>query len=115
MTIFKRAIIFSGTMAILGQVSAASAGPQWHACQPVDVAAYKTRVHVQCSSTAAGGIKYFAVKSSETFAKNFLVVANSALVAGKSLKILFYSNKYGTNFGCGRSNCRPADGIIILR
>ena len=115
MTMLKSTVILSGVFALFGHASATYAGSQWHVCQPIDVAAYNTRVHVKCSSSAAGGIKYFAVKSSEPFAKNFLAVANSALVAGKSLRVLFNSNRYGTNFGCGRGNCRPADGIIILR
>lgn len=91
------------------------AAPQWHVCQPVDVAAFTSRVHVRCQTSAAGGIKYFSVKASEDFAKNFLAIANSALLAGKSLKVRFDASTSGSNFGCARSDCRPATGIAIIR
>lgn len=111
----KGAIFLSWAIALFGQASPTHAGSQWHVCQPVDVAAFTTRVHVKCQTSAAGGIKYFAVRSSEPFSKNFLAIANSALVSGKSLQVKFDSSRSGENYGCSNNNCRPAEAIAIFR
>ena len=112
---FKTAVTCSALAALAATATPTLASSQWHVCRPVDVAAYASRVHVNCASSAAGGIRYFAVKASNPFSKSFLAIANSALVAGKSLKVMFEASASGNSYGCKSSSCRPAQGIMIFK
>jgi hypothetical protein len=83
-------------------------------CTPVFVAVFGNRVHVECAA-AVGGIKFFAVSTSNTaHAARILSTASTAQVAGRNLLIWYDpANTSGTSFGCGAGDCRTIDGLAF--
>jgi hypothetical protein len=76
-------------------------------CTPVEVAAFKERVHVKCAA-AVGGILYFAAPTSDVaHAARILSLISTAQVAGRTLGIKYDpADTKGSSFGCGKSDCR---------
>src|SRR5215471_1890607 len=81
---------FYAICCIVVMAGPSSAAAAWVDCTPANVATFAGRVHVKCVATVSGGIQYFAVASSDTaFANRFMSIASSALVAGRTLSVLF--------------------------
>ena len=84
-------------------------------CNPVDVASFGNRVHVQCNP-GNGPIVFFAVSTANTAtAQRFQDLALAALLNGKKLTIQYNQGDTTTGpaFGCASSDCRPAQSILI--
>lgn len=83
-------------------------------CTPIRVAAFKNRVHVQCSS-AVGGISFFAAPTSDPQnAARILSLISTAQVAGRNLLIWYDpANTSGASFGCQTKDCRIINGVAF--
>jgi len=81
-------------------------------CNPVEVMTYTNRVHVKCSA-AIGGIRFFAVSTADSQnASRILSVLSTALVAGRTLNILYDpADLSGVSFGCQTNNCRTIRAV----
>lgn len=88
-----------------------------YTCTPVEVGVYSNRVHVKCASYALDGtaIWFFAVPTSDTGNSNrFLTTANSALVSGRPLAVLYNAgDTSGAAWGCAADNCRSIWGFLL--
>jgi len=86
----------------------ASAGNEWVVCDPVHTATFTNRIHVECSASVSGGVRYFArAVSDDADAGRFLSVIIAAQVAGRTLRILTdLSDTTGASFECAASDCR---------
>ena len=84
-------------------------------CYSVGVAAYPSRIHVECSP-AAGSIRFFALgTSNSSHAARILSVLSMAHVTGKPLYIQYDPNDLsGANIGCQTSDCRLIQSAAIL-
>jgi hypothetical protein len=100
---------------VLGSLRA-EAAQVWVGCTPVDVATYAERVHVRCTSSISG-VRFFAVATTDApAAARFVSVATSALVAGRTLTVLYDpADTSGPTFGCQTSDCRRALALAIQR
>lgn len=89
----------------------------WFDCRAQGVAVYTQRVHIRCANSA-GAIRYFAMRSSANrdFVNRTLTVANTAVVAGKIIKIQYNPNDTsGQNVGCGAADCRLIQAVEIIQ
>lgn len=85
----------------------------FHACTPHSVAIYNGRIHVRCTSPAAGGVLYddiwyFVVSTADSrkAARN-LSMMMTAQVSGKTLGITFsWTDLSGAAIGCQIDDCR---------
>ena len=115
LTILRRICFSAGaTCAILG-TSAANASV-WATCKPSAVASFDTRFHIRCA-VSVGAIAYFAIPAgaNSDFYRASLAVANSALVTGKTIKVLYEpGDTSGAAFGCGASDCRKFTGLEMF-
>ncbi|HET7437339.1 MAG TPA: hypothetical protein VFN10_21720 [Thermoanaerobaculia bacterium] len=99
-------------------ISLVAFAPAAHAtnftCNPINVASFANRVHVQCGP-GAGVLVFFAVSTANpATAQRFVEISTAALVNNKSLLIQFDpANATGPSFGCAINNCRPAASIFI--
>jgi hypothetical protein len=84
-------------------------------CNSVGVAAYPSRIHVECSP-AAGSIRFFALgTSNSSHAARILSVLSLAHVTGKPIYIQYDPNDLsGANIGCQTSDCRLIQSAAIL-
>ena len=87
-------------------------------CEPTEVAVYKSRIHVKCSTSATDGqatIWFWAVSTADTdHANHFLSTATTALIAGRNLKISYTpGDTSGQSFGCQANDCRVPWAITI--
>jgi hypothetical protein len=84
-------------------------------CYSVGVAAYPSRIHVECSP-AAGSIRFFALGTDNApHAARILSVLSMAHVTGKPLYIQYDPNDTsGANIGCQTSDCRLIQSAAIL-
>lgn len=98
--------------------SPAHAADQWVDCTPVEVATYLNRVHVRCS-TGLNGIIFFAIATNRSadetaFATRAVAIANTALVAGRPLKILYdFNDNTAAAFGCLLADCRALHSVAM--
>ena len=92
-----------------------NATADWYTCTSVGVATYAERIHVECSSPAPGGIRFFALSTADSHnAARTLSVLSMAHVTGKSLEILYDPvDLSGAAFGCQENNCRLILSAII--
>jgi len=111
----KSMIRTASIVSFLILVAGTSSAAVWVDCTPANVATFANRVHVKCTATFGGGIQYFAVASSDTaYANRFQSLASSALVAGRTVSILYDpADLSGGAFGCSTNDCRRAQGIAI--
>ena len=100
------------SVSIAAEVSAAE---MWTDCVPAGVATFGNRVHVRCSASVSGGIFFFAVATTDSAqAARFVSVASSALIAGRTLKVLFDpADLTGGQFGCATNDCRRARALEL--
>lgn len=84
-------------------------------CSSVGVAAYPSRIHVECSP-AAGSIRFFALgTNNSSHAARILSVLSMAHVTGKQLYIQYDpTDLSGANIGCQTSDCRLIQSAAIL-
>ena len=103
-------------IALLATVLVASnaGAATWTDCTPANVATFANRVHVKCTASVAG-IQYFAVATSDSAAAaRFISLANSALVAGRTLSVFYDpADTSGAAWGCQSNDCRSALGLAI--
>lgn len=101
--------IYQDTMQIPENVNAI-----WYQCNPVSVAAYTTRVHVQCD-VPVSGISYFAAPATNPkHAARSLSLLLTAQATGNSVSVLYDpSDTSGSSFGCGVDDCRTMIGVAI--
>ncbi len=87
-----------------------------HTCTSVGVAVYPERVHVECSVAAPGGIRFFALGTSNpSHAARILSVLSMAHVTGKALYIDYDpGDTSGEAIGCMATDCRLIRSAAIL-
>src|SRR3954471_5272283 len=82
----------------------AEAAQQWASCTPDEVMVYTAapRLHVRCMASV-GNIRFFAISNSDQAqAARVLSVINTALVAGRTLSVLYDPDDLsGAAIGCG--------------
>jgi hypothetical protein len=107
--------VMFAVLVCLALASVASAAEVWSDCVPTAVATYQGRVHVRCAASVGGGIIYFAVQTTDAaYAARFVSVASSALVAGRTLKVLYDpADLTGGSFGCATGDCRRAHALEL--
>jgi hypothetical protein len=85
-------------------------------CNPDFVGELINRVHVHCTSPAAGTIYWFATPTSDAKrAARVYSLMLTAIAAGKNVRIYYDSTADGTAFGCSYSDCRPINYIEIVK
>ena len=79
-----------------------------HTCTSNGVAVFSSRIHVECTTAASGGIRFFALgTTSSSHTARILTILSMAHVTGKSLSIAYDPNDTsGTTIGCLASDCR---------
>ncbi|WP_164013924.1 hypothetical protein [Pyxidicoccus trucidator] len=84
-------------------------------CTPSNVAVLSNRIHVKCAASAAGGIWYFALPTSDSaHANRTLSLLTTALAGGRTLSIDYNpSSTAGTSIGCLSSDCRLINWIAM--
>ena len=79
----------------------------WTSCSPVEIMTHSDRVHVKCATSVGGGIRYFAVSTTNTtLAARVLSVISTARVSGNTLTILYESLASSNPSGCATTDCR---------
>ncbi len=98
----------------LGTMDTAQATPTWVTCTPTESMMFSQRIHVKCAS-AVGGIIYFSLgTNNDAAAERALSMINTALVAGRSLAVLYDPDDTGgTAIGCLSFDCRLIQAIGI--
>jgi citrate lyase alpha subunit len=112
---WKLGLIAAGLLVwTLGAIGSAQAASTGITCTPTESMTYSARIHVKCAS-AVGGIIYFALGThDEAAAARALSVINTALVAGRSLAVLYDpADTSGTTIGCLASDCRLIQAVGI--
>lgn len=114
---WKLAVIAVGLLACtLGARGSAQAASTWITCTPTASMTYTfERIHVRCAS-AVGGIIFFALGTKdEAAAARALSVINTALVAGRTLSVLYdpADQNGGTSIGCQSKDCRLIQAVGI--
>ena len=112
---WKLALIAMGLLAYtLGVRGSAQAASTWVTCTPTESMTYSQRIHVRCAS-AVGGITFFASGTTdEASAARALSVINTALVAGRSVSVLYDpADTRGTTIGCLAADCRLIQAVGI--
>lgn len=111
----KMLVLGFAVIAALVIAEGASAAETWSDCVPVGVATYANRVHVRCAASVSGGIFYFALSTADSAqAARFVSVASSALIAGRTLKVLYDpADLTGASFGCATNDCRRARALEL--
>ena len=102
-----------GTLCITTLASSqAQAAATWISCTPTQSMVYSNRVHVKCA-TAVNGIYYFAASTSDAnFATRILTTANTGVVSGRTLNVLYDpADLSGSAIGCANSDCRLISAI----
>ncbi len=90
-------------------------GTTWVDCTPARVGVFTTRIHVKCTASFSG-IWYFAYSTADDAeAARVLSELNSALLAGRTLTILYDSSDTtsGPPIGCAASDCRLLQALEI--
>jgi hypothetical protein len=78
----------------------------WATCTPVETMLYHSRLHVRCAESV-GGIRFFALATSDPLAPLFLSVIESAHVAGRTIKVLYDpADLSGSSLNCDNADCR---------
>ena len=85
----------------------------WANCVPTEVIAFSNRIHVRCAAAVGGGIRFFAVPTSNApHAARVQSMLTTAQVAGRTLRILYEpGNTSGSSFGCGPQDCRQISAV----
>lgn len=100
-----------------GAPLAGDAGP--HACTISNIAVYRTRIHVRCTTPAVVGtsnIYYFAASGAPADAvttNRFLTLLNTAYALGKPVGIYYYTSTSSNPPGCLTNDCRGIDYMYI--
>lgn len=112
-----RGMVLSALMAAsVGFVSEAMADT--FVCTPKFVGVFSDRVHVLCTASTGGGIRYFAVcnAGNSAAAARMLSVFTTAKVTVKNLQIYFNpADTSGTACSCLAGDCRLAMGAEVLQ
>ena len=105
------------TMFIPKLSTAEAQGSSWTTCEPVNVAVFKSRIHVKCSSAVSNGIIYFATSTQDSaHADRMLSLFTAAINGKRRLSILYNpSDTSGGSFGCQTHDCRISIAAAILR
>jgi hypothetical protein len=91
---------------ILTGLPAAYGEETWATCTPVETMLHHNRLHVRCAESI-GGIRFFALGTSDAFAPLFLSVIETAHVAGRTLKVLYDPlDLSGSSINCQNADCR---------
>ena len=92
-------LVFMAPLAAYGEQT-------WATCTPVETMLYHSRLHVRCAESI-GGIRFFALASTDPLAPLFLSVIETAHVAGRTIKILYDSaDLSGSSLNCSNADCR---------
>ncbi len=100
----------------------------WKRCTPTEVLLAPNRIQVRCKESlpnrmniesAMNKIIYLAVPTAnnKVFANRAMSLMSTALVAEKSLRVLYRPDHTasGPKFGCPTENCRPLDQAALLK
>lgn len=131
MTRTRRALILSSAVLVvlLGLVVLAQVMPrpveaasdvvalETFTCTPAGVATFHNRVHVRCTTSAPGNIRYFAVCTSNSVtAARYLSVFTTAFAMNKNLTIHYSAaDTSGTACGCQAGDCRVITGAEAVQ
>jgi hypothetical protein len=88
----------------------------WFQCTPANVAVFDQRVHVKCTASTPGGIRYFAKATEDADAvARVLSLLSIALVTGRTLDIRYDpADTSGTAIGCQSNDCRLIVAVGLL-
>jgi hypothetical protein len=85
-------------------------------CDVVEVAVWTrvgARIHVLCTQTVLGNVRFFAISASDPDASRIESLATSALVAKRQLNIEFDPDPANIPPGCDPSNCRLLEAAFL--
>ena len=107
--------VVTSALLVLGLATRSFAEQMFHICQPVEVAAFASRVHVLCNIGTRDGIRYFAVATANSaHAARILSVLMMAHLTARSIAVLYDpADTSGTNFGCLEEDCRRLLGVKV--
>jgi hypothetical protein len=86
-------------------------------CNVDNVAAFDNRIHVRCSSSPGGGVKYFAHPTGSTSgytASRMLAVAQTAYALGRPVWVYYVSSSSSNPPGCNTGDCRLLTGVSMV-
>jgi hypothetical protein len=88
----------------------------WFQCTPANVAVFEERVHVKCTASAPGGIRYFAKATADAdAAARVLSLLSIAQVTGRTLDIRYDpADTSGATIGCQANDCRLIVAVGLL-
>jgi hypothetical protein len=96
-----------------------SRSPAWAdstGCDVVEVAVWTrvgARIHVLCTQTVLGDVKFFAISASDPDASRIESLATSALVAKRQLNIMYDPDPANNPPGCAADNCRLLEAALL--
>lgn len=87
-----------------------------HVCVPSNVAVFTNRIHVRCSTVADGGIRYFALSTSDSrHAARVLSLLLTAKASGQRVGVDYSPGDLsGVSLGCLSSDCRLIRWVYIV-
>ncbi len=83
-------------------------------CVPVSVAAFSSRIHVECLNGSA--FRFFAAPVEDPNTSEFLTALSTAMssIPIMEVRIGYYDDTTsGPPFGCGESDCRKISYVIV--
>lgn len=100
-------VVAMGMAFWLGALPAMAAN-EWVTCDPANVTTFTNRIHIKCSTSVAGGVRYFAREiTNDADSARFLSMIIAAQVAGRTVQVWTdLADTSGSSFGCQVSDCR---------
>jgi hypothetical protein len=86
-------------------------------CYPNNVAVFENRIHVRCTTAAAGGISYFAFRNTDAAqAARHLSLLLVAYTTDSGIWVYYDPNDTsGDAWGCNASDCRVFTGVSMVK